>query len=71
MRVIIHAQFLLASALYVAQIMRIYGDYQVDVKYDYEIFEMDEYISLEEKEEKSPANGKIIISTCNFTNESI
>ena len=71
MRVIINAQFLLASALYIAQIMQIYGNYLVDVKYDYEILEMNEYISLEEKEDKSHGNGKFIISTCNFTNVNI
>lgn len=56
MRVIINAQFVLVSALYVAQIMQICCDEVANMKY--EILKLDEYISLVAEREISQSKGK-------------
>jgi hypothetical protein len=60
MRAVMNAQCFLVFALYVAQIMQMYGDRRVDdVKHGgYEIFKVDEYVSLVEKQDRSDGKGK-------------
>ena len=54
------APFLLVFALYVAQIIQIYGDDDgvENTKYDYEILKVAKYISSLEKREKSHSKGE-------------
>ena len=58
MRVIINAQFVLVSALYVAQIMQICCDDDGVANMKYEILKLDEYISLVAEREISQSKGK-------------